>query len=165
MSLQHELTLDNSAYAPETPHETPTVDSFGTVSVRGHIPRVEDRLSPRHLAKLRASGLTDDTILAAQLRTSNDPEKIAKNLNWTWPGALQLAADLGPCLAIPFIDQAGNYTGFARYRPDNPRVDDKGKCRKYESQFRGGSRLYIPPGTRDSLFDPARICITEGLRR
>ena len=44
---------------------------------------VGDRLAPHHLADLRASGLTDETILWAGLRTIHDPVEIGRRLGAT----------------------------------------------------------------------------------
>ncbi len=84
-------------------------------------------LTPKHLADLRASGLTDATIAACGFHSLTDAGAIAQVLNWQYP-----AKKLGPCLAIPFRDADGKPTGYVRLKPDQSRQSD-GKAAKYES--------------------------------
>ena len=62
----------------------------------GNDGRIETLL-PRHLADLRASGLSDDQIRACGFFSATDPATVAKLLGWKTP-----ATRLGPCLCIPF---------------------------------------------------------------
>ena len=63
------------------------------------------------------------------MQLSNDPSPttIRKMLRWDAPGSI------GPCLGIPFPDASGQYNGYARLKPDNPRCDKQGKSVRYES--------------------------------
>jgi hypothetical protein len=118
------------------------------------------RLSPKHLADLRGSGLSDATIAAAGLHTIRDPAAIAKVLN-----RQRLPAPLGACLAFPFFDTAGNHNAYTRVKPDKPRLKD-GKVVKYESPWKKGNCAYFPPSTIAALTDPATpLLITEGEKK
>lgn len=85
-------------------------------------------LLPQHLADLRRSGLSDETIRADGYYSETDPGDIARMLNWKGP-----ARTLGPCLVIPFRKLDGTRNGFCRVRPDHPitHKGDKGPA-KYE---------------------------------
>jgi hypothetical protein len=67
-------------------------------------------LLPRHLADLRASGLTDETLRSAGVYTETDPGEVARLLNQpaVW------AAARGPCLVLPYPAADGSPTGYAR---------------------------------------------------
>ena len=113
-----------------------------------------DKLLPQHLAQLRASGLSDDTIRASLVFSLSDPAQIAKALNWT----AAYAAALGPCLVFPYLGPDG-VLRQTRIRPDTPRQkkekDGKKKGRgkeegpskpiKYEQPAGQPVRLYVPP--------------------
>jgi hypothetical protein len=118
-------------------------------------------LSPCHLADLRASGLSNETIVANQYRTV-DGADVAKLLNWN-------AADrspLGPCLSIPFFDIDGNPTNYVRLKPDQPRKLKDGKVAKYESPMGIPNRVYFPIGITESVKDPTvPLLITEGEKK
>ncbi len=117
-------------------------------------------LAADHLADLRRSGLTDDTIRAAGLYSETDATVIGKLLHWRGP-----AYALGPCLAFPFRDAAGNVNGYLRVKPTRPRAKD-GKPVKYESPVGQPNRAYIPPGTVAALADSAEtLIVTEGEKK
>jgi hypothetical protein len=140
------------------------------------------RLSPKHLAELRASSLTDATILANGYYTERDPQKIADILNWDRP-----ARSLGECLCIPYLDADGKplpvidrETGeiirdangepvpFIRVKPDRPRKDKKknGKVYKYESRRGARNHTYVPRAAWALLADPAAtVIVTEGEKK
>lgn len=167
MSLQCELAVDNPLSLGSDPEPAPAAVESAEVAVRDEQPpRVEDRLHPQHLADLRRSGLSDETILRAEIRTFTSVEKLCRKLRWS---SVEEAAKLGPCIAIPFIDQDGKYTKYARCKPDNPRVSEKNgkeKKNKYESPYRLSNRLYIPPRTRAELDNPTvPLIVTEGEKK
>ncbi len=55
--------------------------------------------------------------------------------------------------------------GF-QYRPDSPRVDDRGKTRKYETPHRQPNRLDIHPRIVPAIGDPTvPLIVTEGARK
>lgn len=117
-------------------------------------------LAANHLDDLRKSGLTDDTIRAAALRTIDDPAEVGRLLCWRGP-----ARDLGPCLAFPFAAADGSPRPFVRLKPSTPR-EREGKPVKYESPIGKGNLAYFPPGTRAALADPSRrLLLTEGEKK
>jgi putative DNA primase/helicase len=120
------------------------------------------RLTPRHLADLKASGLSDATIVACGFFSLRTPDAISARLNWRRP-----AVGMGDALAMPFADAEGKPTGYCRLKPDNPRKDKKtGKPNKYESPKGVCNRAYFPPATRAMLLDPtAPLLITEGEKK
>ena len=121
--------------------------------LREHNDRV-GALSPNHLAELRASGLTDDTIAANGIYSESDPKAVAKLLNW---GATR-ARMLGSALVYPHYDRDGTPLGHATVKPDHPRdrTDKPGKV-KYENPRQRPTRLYIPAGARAALINPTAL--------
>jgi putative DNA primase/helicase len=119
-------------------------------------------LLPQHLADLRKSGLTDETIAACRFRSVADETEAGRILNWRGP-----ARGLGPFLAIPFFDLDGKSNCFIRLKPDRPRASKKGgKTVKYESPVGKSNRAYFPPGTVAVLADPtAPLVVTEGEKK
>jgi len=117
-------------------------------------------LSDKHRSELRASGLTDETIDAAGLRTVSDPAEAARLLN-----GQSSAKTLGACLAFPFLNRDGRPVGYTRLKPDRPRTV-KGKLVKYESPIGEPNRVYIPPSVGTILSDPTKLLlITEGEKK
>jgi putative DNA primase/helicase len=125
------------------------------------IPR-EDRvngLHPNHLADLRRSGLTDETIRAAGITSEHDHRRLAVLLNRkSWP------SKYGAAMVIPFRDAAGDIV-LRRVKPDNPPLS-KGKPCKYLQPGKTPIRPYIPPGVFDALDDPTvELIVTEGEKK
>jgi hypothetical protein len=120
-------------------------------------------VAPDHLADLRRSGLTDDTIRAAGLYTERDARQVRTLLNWSG----QPPVFLGPCLVFPYVHPDGRRNGYVRIKPSKPRADKKpGKPIKYEAPKGSGNRLYIPPGTVAKLADPdVPLLLTEGEKK
>jgi Domain of unknown function (DUF3854) len=120
-----------------------------------------NRLTPKHLAELRASGLSDSQIDRCGFFSIRSPDAISARLKWKRP-----AVGMGDALAIPFFDTDGNLAGYCRLKIDKPRKDKDGKSVKYESP-RGSTNLaYIPPGTRAALRDTSiPLLITEGEKK
>lgn len=119
--------------------------------------------SPKHLADLRASGLTDETITANGLFTETDAGAVGKLLNWEGP-----ARGLGPCLVFPFLDRDGKPTGYSVVKPDMPlkRKDKSDKTRKYEAPKGKPFRAYYPAKTRAVLGDASvPLIATEGVKK
>lgn len=75
-------------------------------------------------------------------RDERDPEKIADILNLKGKGGVAIAAALGHCAIIPHFDWAGKWVS-STIRPATPRVNDKGKPRKYEHPVDTPNALYI----------------------
>jgi putative DNA primase/helicase len=126
------------------------------------------RLLPHHLADLRRSGLSDETVRAAGLYSTGKPADAMRLLGCHGPKAIAL----GPCLVFPFFGPDGRPTGYARLKPDHPRRDPPkngegaGRLRKYEAPAGQGNRAYFPHGVRTALADPtAPLLITEGEKK
>jgi hypothetical protein len=134
-------------------------------------------LLPQHLADLRKSGLTDETVAACGVYSEADPRRVKELLG----GYLNVkaAAALGPCLAFPFLAADGSPMTwlpegakggaaprpFVRLKPDRPRNRD-GKAVKYESPHKGGNRAYLPPGVGAALADPTvPLLLVEGEKK
>lgn len=125
------------------------------------MPRREPPVSGSDLANLRASGLTDRTILANGVRTEYDGAKLAAMLNR--PRGSNLC--LGSGLVFPYRDLAGTVNCFARVRPLMPRVRD-GKAIKYEQPKDTPMRAYFPAESLEKLRDATKpIALTEGEKK
>jgi hypothetical protein len=126
-------------------------------------PPPSPRVSGVHLQKMRASGLKDLTIRDSRWRDERDPEKIAGILNLKGKGGVTIAASLGHCAVIPHFDWNGKWV-LCTIRPAAPRVNDKGKPRKYEHPADTPSALYIPPTAITAKLHESDVpfIITEG---
>lgn len=134
-------------------------------------------LSSKHLADLRMSGLSDETIAAAGLYTEAEGDQV-RDLLGGWL-SVKNARKLGACLAFPYFGPAGEPMAYAdkdgrshtfvRLKPDNPRDNkkEKGKKIKYEGPVGTPTRAYFPPGTRAPVLDdPAvELVVTEGEKK
>ena len=131
-------------------------------SSNGHAGGPPPLLSGDHLAHLHESGLTDETIIAADLQTLTDAGLIRRRLNWDYS-----AAKLGKCLAFPYKTPDGRFEGFVRLRPDNPRVGKNKKPYKYESPAGSPLRLYFSPTATPAALADASIplCLVEGEKK
>ena len=129
------------------------------VNANGH---AAARLTPRHLAELHASGLSDQQIARCGFHSLQAPVSIQAALRWK-----RFNGELGDCLCIPFIDTEGRPAGYVRLKPDRPRKSkEDGKRIKYESPKGSTNRAYFPPGTLAALHDPsAALVITEGEKK
>jgi len=108
-------------------------------------------LASNHLAELRASGLSDDTIVAAGIYSVADA-KVAEILKWQ-----PKEHHWGPAMAFPFAD------GYTRVKLDHPRTNGKGEPIKYESPVKSVNRAYFPPNFNDLPQDV--IVVTEGEKK
>jgi putative DNA primase/helicase len=120
------------------------------------------RLTPQHLADLRASGLSDQQIAACRFHSLKSPALVQGVLRWK-----RYNGELGDCLCIPFMSAEGNPTGYARLKPDHPRKSkDDGKPIKYESPKGVANRAYFPPSTRATLKGSSiPMVLTEGEKK
>jgi len=119
------------------------------------------RLTPRHLADLRKSGLSDEQIARCRFCSLRTPAEIQKALGWE-----RYNGELGDCLAIPFTDANGKPTGYVRLKPDRPRKGKDGKPVRYESPKGSSNLAYFPPGTPTALPDVSTpLGITEGEKK
>src|SRR5688572_30418485 len=118
------------------------------------------RLLTHHVQHLRASGLTNATIVASGIYSETNREKLAAILNWKHP-----SKTISPALVFPFTAPDGT-NGYNRVRPDVPRLDRNGKPIKYESPKKQPSHICLPPGVAAKLHDPSQeIAITEGEKK
>lgn len=118
-------------------------------------------LSAEHLAMLRASGLSDETIEARGYRTVTSKAEL-KRLGF---GPAQL---LVPTLLVPIFGVGGEVVLY-QHRPDHPRVkvkNGKAKAIKYETPRGARMALDVPPHVRAQMGDPAvPLIITEGVKK
>jgi len=113
-------------------------------------------LEPQHLADLRRSGLSDETIERSGIYSCSAEEGT---------GIVGFPLKTS-CLAFPYQDTDGDGTPpYIRIKPDTPHVIS-GKPAKYLTPKGAGNRLYIPPGVEANLRDPSRpLLITEGEKK
>jgi putative DNA primase/helicase len=121
------------------------------------------QLAHNHLADLRASGLTAETIAAARFRTVAGDE-VNKILRW------RAAEKLGPCLYFPYLDSDGSPIGFGRVKPDRPRpekrADGSVRLTKYEQPLGVGLRIYVPVMAWRLMPDVSvPLLVTEGEKK
>jgi hypothetical protein len=114
------------------------------------------RLQDHHLADLRSSGLSDETIQASGCYSA--PEATVREL---------LGFGVGPGLVFPFPgteDSRG--VPFVQVKPDVPPEWMDGHA-KYLTRKDGGCRLYIPPILPKEKLTDARVplSITEGAKK
>ncbi len=125
-------------------------------------PNGKPKLLANHLADLRKSGLSDVQIARCGFHSLEAPASVQEVLRWK-----RYRGELGPCLAIPFVDRAGNATGYVRLKPDRPRkAKEDAKPIKYESPKGASNRAFFPPATLGALIDASRpLFITEGEKK
>jgi len=142
------------------PPPAPITDN-GSGQQAEHLPG----LLPHHLAELRASGLSDETIRATGILSQDNYVALATILNWR-----RLPKKLAPAIVFPYFDADGSRTGYCRIKPDRPRFYAR-KPVKYESPRGRSNEAYFPPGTlidklADKLADKAyELLITEGEKK
>jgi hypothetical protein len=122
------------------------------------VPLPERReLRPEHLAHLRTSGLTDETIVLAQLYTENRAVVLGEILGRGY------SRHCGAVIAFPFYLPGETEPHAYRIRPDRPRIQKKrnGKERpvKYDQAESHGVLVYYAPRARAGgwLRDVARL--------
>ncbi len=116
-------------------------------------------LDERHIAELRKSGLTDQTMLAAGLRSDRD-KAITDILGWR-PTAHSWDAGL----VFPFKNVDGADSGYARVKLDHPRLASDGKPIKYESPRKQQNRAYFPPQFAEMFAQSHVVLVTEGEKK
>ena len=113
-----------------------------------------------HLAELRASGLTDETITVAHIFSVTDRYQLAELLNWN-----NCSGRMVPAIAFPFFG-ANGLTGYTRELNLMLRGWRKENAYKYESPRGRSNEIYVPPGTIATLADPTvALLITEGEKK
>jgi Domain of unknown function (DUF3854) len=116
--------------------------------------RPDRPLHPDHLADLRRSGLTDDTIRTMGVY-SVTPTDLSRIL-----GA-SLAAKVKTVLAFPYPG-----TDFTRYKLFPPVPDRGGKLRRYFQPKGSKPELYCLPLAQEAIRDPVgAVLITEGEKK
>ena len=116
-------------------------------------------LLDHHLAELRRSGLTDETIRTAGIYSELASCNLAAILDWK-----KYPSKCCPAIVFPFTGPNGR-NGYCRVKPDRPRLSG-GKPVKYESPRGQPNQVYLPPGVADVLADPTReLLITEGEKK
>lgn len=115
-------------------------------------------LHPDHLADLRKSGLSDETIQETQNKSVR-PGDITKKLGFDIPG-------LSSMYEIPYPGCEG-YSRFKAFYADGERYYKDGSEKpKYLARKDSGNRLYIPPRVKPVLNDLSiPIYITEGEKK
>lgn len=116
-------------------------------------------LLPQHLADLKRSGLSDDTIKISRAYSEFDPAKVAGLLNWDNP-----AKSLGSCLVFPFFDIDGEPMHYCRIKPDSTPILN-GKSAKYVSPSERPGRVYFPPQAREAVGGSSQLVIVEGEKK
>ncbi len=115
-------------------------------------------LSERHRAELYASGLSDETIEAAGIY-STDAAGVKAILGWA-----PKDADWGNAMVFFFPSRNGEADDYRRVKPDFPRERD-GKPVKYETPKGAPNRAYFPPGFCDALEGAGVVVVTEGEKK
>lgn len=121
------------------------------------------RLMPGHLAQLRASGLTDESIELGGFYSTTDTahvlDALGRKPRSRWTG--------GACLMLPFYVPGSSAPVFHRVRPDVPVLNKDGKPMKYCQPSGVGVMPYLPARTRleGRLTSSAPIVITEGEKK
>ncbi len=113
-----------------------------------------------HFAELQRSGVTIETIKAANIYSEADSTKLAALLNWT-----KYRKNMGAAIVYPYRDDQGR-NGFCRIKPDRPRVDRNKKPIKYEQPKGHPLEIYLPPSVAEMFTDATKaLAITEGEKK
>jgi hypothetical protein len=115
-------------------------------------------LAPEHLADLRKSGLTDETI-SAQLIRSVPPSMIPRLLGASWESVRS-------ALLFPFRSADGGFMPHTRVKVFPALADDEGHTIKYLQPRNTGPRLYfVARGLHDVLQGDTPLWIVEGEKK
>ncbi|MEX2222779.1 MAG: DUF3854 domain-containing protein [Candidatus Rokuibacteriota bacterium] len=115
-------------------------------------------LAPEHLADLRKSGLTDETI-ADQLFRSVPPATIPRLVGFECPRARSM-------MLIPFRSPAGGFMDHVRVKIFPPLTDAAGHSVKYLQPRGAGPRVYfVARCLADVLEGDAPLWIVEGEKK
>jgi uncharacterized protein DUF3854 len=115
-------------------------------------------LAPEHLADLRKSGLTDETI-QQQLIRSVPPAVIGRVLGFDIPGVRS-------AMLLPFRAAAGGFMDHVRVKIFPPLTDAEGHTIKYLQPRGSGTRLYfVVRCLRDVLEGSTPLWIVEGEKK
>lgn len=115
-------------------------------------------LAPEHLADLRKSGLTDETIQLHRIR-SVPPAMIARLLGFDIP-------IIRSAMIIPFPDPAGGFMDHMRMKVFPPFRDKRGNTTRYLQPRRSGVRLFFSLLTlQEVLHGDAPLWLVEGEKK
>lgn len=142
---------DRESYRDATPAHQPASGDADTARKW-----VTEKLLAHHLEHLRTSGLNDETIAKAELRSVTEPEEARSILRWMPsmrpPGV--------PAIAFPYRPE------YVRLRPDVPRRHKDGHEVKYEGPEQVASEIYAPANVNPSINDHAiELYLTEGEKK
>jgi hypothetical protein len=116
-------------------------------------------LHPDHLADLRRSGLTDETIRAQKLRTV-PPDMIGALLGFEPPRQIR------SMLAIPYPDRRGGFLPHVRLKLFPPIDDgDAGHTVKYLQPRGSGARVFFPIASTDLIQGDSPLWVIEGEKK
>lgn len=114
-------------------------------------------LHPEHLADLRKSGLSDETIVRQRIRTA-PPDMISKLLGFDAP-------EIVSAFVIPFPDPRGGWMNHVRLKVFPSFKTDTGTI-KYLQPKRSGQRIFFPVATLDAVLHSAdALYVTEGEKK
>ncbi len=117
----------------------------------------EGTLAPEHLADVRASGLTDDTVRQHRLR-SVPPSMISQLLGFDPPAR--------SAMLIPFPDPRGGFLSHVRLKVFPSFRSRRGETVKYLQPRGSGVRLFFALATlEDALAGAAPLWVVEGEKK
>ena len=120
--------------------------------------RKTEALLPQHQALIEASGIAAEVAAARGYRSVQKKTEL-RSLGF---GDRQCRV---PALVIPVWGVTGQIATY-QIRPDEPRIGEDGKPRKYETPRGSRMVLDVPPLVRSRLADPdVPLFITEGARK
>lgn len=112
---------------------------------------------------LAASGITPEHAAARGYESITSSGRLA-NLDGNGHGIVKAGRKV-PGLLVPMLRFDASTWGY-QFRPDDPRLDDKGKPIKYETVWQQRNGLDVPPGVGPMLADPSiPLWITEGVKK
>jgi hypothetical protein len=117
-----------------------------------------DKLLPQHIRLIEESGIEKGVAQARGYRSvTAKAELVALGF-----GRNQCRV---PALLIPIYDTRGDLVTY-QLRPDNPRINDRGKPVKYETPRGTSMVIDVPPPIRHLIANPnVPLIITEGVRK
>lgn len=119
------------------------------------------QLLPTHFADLKRSGLSEKTIQAwGAYSVEPDQKWVMTQLGFPHINP--------PALALPILppDRTQPDPNDVILKPDQPRLDSRGRPAKYEARRKSRNRIHAPLATRDKLNDTSiPLVITEGQKK
>jgi hypothetical protein len=116
-------------------------------------------LHPEHLADLRKSGITDETIRVQKIRTI-PPRMLDLLAGFTVPAMVTSA------YVIPYADPAGGFMPHVRMKVFPPITEGDGPTLKYLQPPRSGVRVFFPIATLAAVVDSdAPLWLLEGEKK